>query len=441
MKNSKHFLKMRFCVTPLLLIVQVTFAQPVVKHAGSMTQMGKENFKATILLDTLSKANLYGLGPYGKMQGEITVFNGKPLIAQVQSDGNMQVKQSWQTEAPFFVFANVSDWQKYEVTIDVTELSEIQAAIENLAQEKGYSLSKPFPFRIATKINEITTHVVSPRSAEVPGYQSGKNQFEYSYQNTSGELIGFYSQHHQGIFTPKGSHTHIHYVSEDMTIMGHVDKIKIAERRVTIYLPARSQALGSIRIKTKDTDFSKGRLTHIQEITLDDLARFHGHLCDGLVVGFLGLREALNKLYPDSLIDRTNTRIISSPSPCLTDVGAYLTGGRYQFNTFYVQDKINALFLVERMDNNMAYKVNLKSGVKPVAIDSLGSLAIQGKLSPCSLKELKQMEDQFTEQMLSSNPIEIFQIDPIKVFKWKSVLKNTFIKTDVLNKNSKLCEQ
>jgi acetolactate decarboxylase len=39
-------------------------------------------------------------------------------------------------------------------------------------------------------------------------------------------------------------------------------------------------------IKVMDTDFSKGRLTHQQTITLDDAAKFHGHLCDGLVVGF-----------------------------------------------------------------------------------------------------------------------------------------------------------
>lgn len=42
-------------------------------------------------------------------------------------------------------------------------------------------------------------------------------------------------------------------------------------------------------IQVQDTDFSKGRLQHVQTITLNDAVKFHGHLCDGLTVGFLGL--------------------------------------------------------------------------------------------------------------------------------------------------------
>lgn len=49
-------------------------------------------------------------------------------------------------------------------------------------------------------------------------------------------------------------------------------------------------------IKVLDTDFSKGRLQNIQTITLNDAIKLHGHLCDGLVVGFLGLKETLYKL-------------------------------------------------------------------------------------------------------------------------------------------------
>jgi formylmethanofuran dehydrogenase subunit E len=49
-------------------------------------------------------------------------------------------------------------------------------------------------------------------------------------------------------------------------------------------------------IEVLDTNFSKGSLNHKQTISLDDVAKFHGHLCDGLVVGFLGAKEALYKI-------------------------------------------------------------------------------------------------------------------------------------------------
>jgi acetolactate decarboxylase len=192
-------------------------------------------------------------------------------------------------------------------------------------------------------------------------------------------------------------------------------------------------------IKVLDTDFSKGRLAHQQTITLDDAAKFHGHLCDGLVVGFLGLREALYKIYPDSIIDRTNTRIVSKSSPCLTDIAIYLTGGRYQFNTYYVSDSIKYAFIVQRIDNGKAYAVKLKPGIKPAAIDSLGNLANIGKLDACGIDSLHQNESRFLNQLLVTNPQEAFILEEIKNYAWNPIISNSFLKTDIVNKNLQNC--
>lgn len=207
---------------------------------------------------------------------------------------------------------------------------------------------------------------------------------------------------------------------------------------VFLYVAAAAQHLS---IKVLDTDFSKGRLTNGQTITLDDVAKLHGHLCDGLVVGFLGLREGLYHLYPDSIIDRTNTRIVSKSSPCLTDIAIYLTGGRYQFNTFYVSDTINYAFLVQRIDNGDTYGVKLKPGIKPKAIDSMGALATLGKLSSCELIALHTIENHFIDKLLALDPSSTFIVERIVNFQWNPVLSNTFIKTDVLNKNQSPCLQ
>jgi len=192
-------------------------------------------------------------------------------------------------------------------------------------------------------------------------------------------------------------------------------------------------------INVLDTDFSKGRLTNQQTISLQDVAKFHGHLCDGLVVGFLGLREALYKIYPDSIIDRTNTRVVSKSSPCLTDIAIYLTGGRYQFNTFYVDDSIKYSFIIQRIDNRKTFGVKLKSGVKPTAIDSLGNLANNQKLSACQIDSLHKIENNFIKNLYESDAHEIFIVKEIPNFIWQPVLKNTFIKTDILNKQKQEC--
>jgi formylmethanofuran dehydrogenase subunit E len=194
-------------------------------------------------------------------------------------------------------------------------------------------------------------------------------------------------------------------------------------------------------IQTIDTDFSKGRLNHIQTISLEDTSKFHGHLCDGLVVGFLGLREALHELYPDKIIDRTNTRIISKSSPCLTDVAIYLTGGRYQFNTFYVDDSILYPYIVQRIDTGLAYGVKLKPRIKPSIIEEMGNKAVAQELSPCEIDELKKLEDDFSALLLSSAPAGLFVVEKINIFKWEPFLENKFIKTDIINKALPGCTQ
>ncbi|MCX6185889.1 MAG: formylmethanofuran dehydrogenase subunit E family protein [Bacteroidetes bacterium] len=189
-----------------------------------------------------------------------------------------------------------------------------------------------------------------------------------------------------------------------------------------------------ISFTTIDTDFSKGRLTNQQTISLKDIEKFHGHLCDGLVVGVLAMQQALNELYPNQPIDRTNLRIVSMPSPCLTDVAIYLTGGRYQFNTFYVDTAFSGVYIIQRIDNNQTVSVSLNKGIKPSAIDSLGSLAKQQILSPCEIDNLKNLEYNFTKKLFHSDPTKIFTVKKIDYFNWQPNTKNNYLKTDILNK-------
>jgi len=194
-------------------------------------------------------------------------------------------------------------------------------------------------------------------------------------------------------------------------------------------------------IRVLDTDFSKGRLALEHDINLQDLEKFHGHLCDGLVQGFLGIQEGLNVLYPEGIIDRTNTRIVSKSSPCLTDVAIYITGGRYQYNSFYVDNSIdNGFYIIQRKDNNRAVKVQMRPGIKPLEIDEMGAKAIQGILPPCDLEKLKYLEEKFATKLLSTEANDNFIVSELVNFKWNPVLKNDFIKTDILNKNKSKCQ-
>ncbi len=195
----------------------------------------------------------------------------------------------------------------------------------------------------------------------------------------------------------------------------------------------------NMKLTVLDTDFSKGRLQHQQKIGMLDLEKFHGHLCDGLVMGFLAYKKAAEVLYPNGIVDRTNLRIVSKPSPCLTDVAVYLSGARYQFNTFYVDTTFSGIYIVQRIDNLKTVKVNLQKGFVPSAIDSLGRLAVQNKLSPCGLDSLKRLENAFTKKLLKSKNNYFLTVEEIPNFVWKPYFVSTFRKTDVLNKNITPC--
>ncbi len=194
-----------------------------------------------------------------------------------------------------------------------------------------------------------------------------------------------------------------------------------------------------ISFTTIDTDFSKGRLNYIQKITLKDLTKFHGHLCDGLVEGALSLQLAMKELFSNQPIDRTNLRIVSKPSPCLTDVAIYLTGGRYQFNSFYVDTVFKGLYIIQRIDNKKTVVVSRNENVKPTAIDSLGLLATKQLLTPCGLDSLKILENNYAIYLLKHKPEELFTVTLVDNFIWHPALNNNFIKTDILNKKIKYC--
>jgi formylmethanofuran dehydrogenase subunit E len=194
-------------------------------------------------------------------------------------------------------------------------------------------------------------------------------------------------------------------------------------------------------IKVNDTDFSKGKLGNLQEISLDDLTKFHGHLCDGLVEGFMAIQLGLDELYPNQIADRTNTRIVSKASPCWADAAIYITGGRYQFNTFYVDTAFKGMFIIQRIDNQRAVIIKRKPNVKPAIIDELGNKAIAKQLNSCELEKLKKLEKDYADKLRKRKPTDFFEVQEINDFTWHPNTKNDYIKTDIINKNQTGCNK
>ena len=69
-----------------------------------------------------------------------------------------------------------------------------------------------------------------------------------------------------------------------------------------------------------DTESSLGPYAdRTKTVTLADLVKMHGHPCDGLVTAACALSVGLRELYPDGVVDRTDTGGICNNSPCYGD--------------------------------------------------------------------------------------------------------------------------
>ncbi len=132
-----------------------------------------------------------------------------------------------------------------------------------------------------------------------------------------------------------------------------------------------------------DTESSLGPYAeHPKALTLGDLVRMHGHACDGLVMAAAALSVGLDELYPDGVVDRTDTGCITNNSPCFGDVAAYVTGGRIRFGSQKIDPARGMSFVVYRFSTAEAVEVELRKGVFPERL-----IALETKLRSGSFTE------------------------------------------------------
>jgi formylmethanofuran dehydrogenase subunit E len=162
----------------------------------------------------------------------------------------------------------------------------------------------------------------------------------------------------------------------------------------TWYWPTWAASVEWPRSFVRDTESSHGRYASGTKcITLKDLVKFHGHACDGLFRGAVALSRALSVLYPDGVVDRTALRVWSRNSPCLGDVGAYLTGARVRFGTQDVWDEPGVWYVVQRLDSGAAVRVREQPDFYPAAlVRQEAALVARGTADPAELDSLREAQ-------------------------------------------------
>jgi len=187
-----------------------------------------------------------------------------------------------------------------------------------------------------------------------------------------------------------------------------------------------------------DTQSSLGPYArNTKAITLKDLVKMHGHPCDGLVTAACALSLGFKTLYPEGLVDRTDTGCITNNSPCYGDVATYLTGGRIRFGTQKIDPGMGAEFILYRFSTGKAVKVTLRPGVFPREVRELEGRIRSGHFTLEEMRRCQRLEWAYARKILSRPPEDWFSVQVLVNFSWAPDAYQFLGKRgDVINKNA-----
>lgn len=218
------------------LTVSTSSAQQSVKIVGAMRNvMWKGQLHGTISLDTIAnRKGLYGLGPVEGLRGELLIIDGKAYKSEAVSHEAMKIEETYNAKAPFFVYGNIYNWKKIPLPKDIITLENLEAFIK-----KNAGAGEPFAFKLKGRADVAFIHVVNlPEGAKVASPDEAHNgQVNYTVQGRNFEAVGFFSTKHQSVFTHHDTFMHLHLITEDRDMMGHLDAIEFTPGTITLYLP------------------------------------------------------------------------------------------------------------------------------------------------------------------------------------------------------------
>jgi len=158
-----------------------------------------------------------------------------------------------------------------------------------------------------------------------------------------------------------------------------------------------------------------------------------------LVIAFVEIKAVLNKLFPDSVVDRTDLRAVSKNGPCWADMAALMTGARINFKTLRIDSSVGDGFIIQRISTGEAYDAHLKPGVFPedqAALEAkIRSLRAQGKpVTAQDIDTVEKMGDALSLKLLTTPSEQLLDIKELTnyTFNFADMFGN---RGDIINKD------
>lgn len=214
---------------------------------GSIVATGKAD--GTVPIAAMSGANgAYGLGAYEGLDGEVTIYEGKPYVTKVRGSG-YTMDHGHEGKAIFGAWTKNTAWRDEPVPNDVKTYLDLQRFVKARATAAGIdTATTPFPFLLTGTPAEIKWHINVDRTGGKPVDQElfKKSKDNYVMKSQAMDIVGFYSEKHFGAFI--GTYVpaikekdvknaiHVHLVTKDGKSAGHIDDITLGGG-MTLRLP------------------------------------------------------------------------------------------------------------------------------------------------------------------------------------------------------------
>jgi len=221
----------------------------LVEYYGSQKtifEIGKAEPKVPLAAMSGNAAS-FGVGAVAGLDGEITVFDGKPYVTKVRgSDYTMDNSQDH--AAVFAVWTKNTEWRDEPMPAEVKTYLDLQRHVKARAAAAGIDVTKSFPFLLSGTPAEVKWHINVDLTEGQPidSKLFAKSKANYVMKNEPVDIIGFHSENHPGVFISAYAPAikekdvkntiHFHLVSKDGKSAGHIDDITMSGG-MTLRLP------------------------------------------------------------------------------------------------------------------------------------------------------------------------------------------------------------
>ncbi|MDH3199873.1 MAG: acetolactate decarboxylase [Myxococcales bacterium] len=201
------------CATSVVSCATATMPRDTLYQVSVVNALPAKDYKGQVTLEELLRHGNFGLGTFGRLDGEMIVLNGR--IYQAKEDGTVERPPLTET-TPWAVITRFRTDSQLSIDHRMT-IEELQAKIDADLD----NLNIFYALRLQTRIAMITVRSVDAETivrrspVSVAGAQKSR-----THEDIKGTLVGLRSPSYIGSMNVTGYHWH--FISADREVGGHV---------------------------------------------------------------------------------------------------------------------------------------------------------------------------------------------------------------------------